>query len=64
MENLIHVHSQKERSVFSLLLFVIPIIIFVGFVVFLNIHTDRSKQEAARIDQESVVLGEKTEINK
>ena len=64
MEELIHIHSQKERSVFSLLLFIIPIIIFVGFVVFLNLQTDRSKQEAATIDQESVVLGDQTEITK
>lgn len=64
MENLIHIHSKKERSVFSLLLFIIPIMIFVAFVVFLNLQTDRSKQEAATIDQESVVLGEQTEIIK
>ncbi|MFH1971765.1 MAG: hypothetical protein ABIJ05_05300 [Patescibacteria group bacterium] len=64
MENFIHIHSEKKRSVFSLLLFIIPIMIFVGFVVFLNLQTDRSKQEAAAIDQESVVLGEQTEITK
>lgn len=64
MKDLIHIHSQKERPVFSLLLFIIPIMIFVGFVVFLNLQTDRSKQEAATIDQESVVLGDQTEITK
>jgi len=64
MKDLIHIHFQKERSVFSLILFIIPIMIFVGFVVFLNLQTDRSKQEAATIDKESVVLGEQTEIIK
>ena len=64
MENLIHIHSQKEKSVFSLLLFIVPIIIFVGFVVFINLQTDRSKQQAATIETESVVLGDKTEKTK
>lgn len=64
MKDLIHIHSQRERSVFSLILFIIPIMIFVGFVVFLNLQTDRSKQEAAATDKESAVLGEQTEIIK
>jgi len=61
MENFIHIHSQKERSVFSLLLFLIPIIVFVGFVVLINMQTDRSKQKAAIIETENVVLGDQTE---
>lgn len=64
MEKYIHIHSRKERSVFSLLLFLIPIIIFVGFVVFINLQTDRSKQKAAISEIESVVLGENTETIK
>ena len=64
MENLIHIHSKKEKSVFSLLLFLIPIIIFVGFVVYINIETDRSKQQAATIETENVVLGNYTETIK
>jgi len=61
MENFIHIHSQKEKSVFSLLLFIIPIIIFVGFAVFINLQTDRLSQQAARIENETVVLGDQTE---
>jgi len=64
MENFIHIHSKKERSVFSLLLFLIPIIFFVGFVVLINLQTDRSKQKAAIIETESVVLGDQTETIK
>ena len=61
MEDIIHLHFQKEKSIFSLLFFIIPIIIFVGFLVFINLQTDRSKQQAATIETESVVLGDQTE---
>ena len=61
MEKIIHIHFKKERSTFSLLLFFIPIIIFVSFVVYINLQTDRSKQEAAITETESVVLGDQIE---
>jgi len=57
----IHIYFKKERSTFSLLLFFIPIIIFVSFVVFINLQTDRSRQEAAITETESVVLGDQIE---
>lgn len=64
MKDLIHIHSIKERSVFSLLLFLIPIIVFVYFVVFISVNSDQEKQQAAATESESVVLGEQTENTK
>lgn len=61
MNDIIHLHSQKERSVFTIIFLIIPILIFVGFVVFLNAKSNKKYQEAARIDLDSVVLGDETE---
>jgi len=61
MKNFIHIHSPKERSVFTVIFLIIPILVFVGFVVFLSTKSNNKYQEAARIEKESVVLGDQIE---
>jgi len=61
MDNTIHIYKEHEKPFYSLLLFLIPAIIFVTYIFLLNITIDKTNQQAARIEKSTAVLGDTTE---
>lgn len=61
MEDLIHLSKIKETSVFHILTYFIPIIIFILLAVIILSKTNHNNQQAAVTQIDQAVLGNETE---
>jgi hypothetical protein len=61
MNNTIHIYKEHEKPFYSLLLFLIPAIVFVSYIFLLNVTIDKTNQQAVRIEDKTAVLGDTTE---
>jgi len=61
MENLIHIHKEKDRSVFNIIFFLIPILIFVLLVVIITVKSSKTDQVAVSMNDSTAVLGNQAE---